>query len=387
MKFLFITHDASRTGAPILLLDFIRWIITNTDHEVVLLYRVGGDLEEEFDALVDTNFYYPKSYNKNKSLLGRVLKYIGYNAFFLRIHHKLLLRKYSQMGIDLIYGNTVVTHDVIHTLEPLEIPVVTHIRELESSILYAGGKDVIRTIDRLSNRIIADSNAVSLNLSLNYAIKAEKIDVVLEYINVPENLPGPMVSNRIRRDYGIPDSAFVVGASGSGIWRKGYDVFLQTAIACCNTNVNKDVYFIWVGGFSEEIKTKLEFDLINSGVQSKVFFVGQQDKPLEYFSVFDLFFLTSREEPFGIVGMESALFETPIICFEGSGGMPEFIQNDCGIVIPYLDIPNAVKTIEFLKNDLAENKRLGMNARDKVLREHTTHVKALEILNILLNQL
>src|SRR3954467_15345345 len=50
-RVLFVSHDAMRTGAPVLLLHFLRWLRTNTriDFEVVL--RRGGELSAEFAAL------------------------------------------------------------------------------------------------------------------------------------------------------------------------------------------------------------------------------------------------------------------------------------------------------------------------------------------------
>ena len=47
-KVLFVSHDASRTGAPILLLNFLKWLKENTEISFITLLKQGGVLEPEF---------------------------------------------------------------------------------------------------------------------------------------------------------------------------------------------------------------------------------------------------------------------------------------------------------------------------------------------------
>jgi glycosyltransferase involved in cell wall biosynthesis len=61
-------------------------------------------------------------------------------------------------------------------------------------------------------------------------------------------------------------------------------------------------------------------------------------KPADYMAAADVFVLTSREDPYPLVCLEAAALEKPIVCFEGGGGTPEFVEADCGFVVPYLDI-------------------------------------------------
>ena len=51
---LFVSHDASRTGAPIALLTFLRWLRANTDYRFEVLLGSGGALEPAFEALAPT---------------------------------------------------------------------------------------------------------------------------------------------------------------------------------------------------------------------------------------------------------------------------------------------------------------------------------------------
>src|SRR4051812_6686557 len=47
-RVLFVGHEASRTGAPIMLLHLLRWLRANTDIDFDLVLRAGGALIEEY---------------------------------------------------------------------------------------------------------------------------------------------------------------------------------------------------------------------------------------------------------------------------------------------------------------------------------------------------
>ncbi len=53
-KVLFIGHDASRTGAPLLLLHFLKWLRQETRFEFELLLQRGGDLADEYRQVAPT---------------------------------------------------------------------------------------------------------------------------------------------------------------------------------------------------------------------------------------------------------------------------------------------------------------------------------------------
>jgi glycosyltransferase involved in cell wall biosynthesis len=80
--------------------------------------------------------------------------------------------------------------------------------------------------------------------------------------------------------------------------------------------------------------------------------------------------LTSREDPYPLVCLEAAALEKPIVCFAGAGGMPEFVENDCGFVVPYLDIAAMADRVTFLLNSPERRLAMGVVARRKVEQNH-----------------
>lgn len=113
------------------------------------------------------------------------------------------------------------------------------------------------------------------------------------------------------------------------------------------------------------------------------FFPGATEHPEHYYPLFDLFLLTSREDPFPLVCLEAAAHGLPILCFENAGGMPEFVAEDAGCVVPYMDLDKMTDTIYNLMNSKNLRQWLGSNAQQKVLKNHNISTNAPRILDII----
>src|SRR5258708_32684748 len=50
-RVLFVSHDASRTGSPIVLLTLQRWLRANVDIEIQTLLLEGGPLQSDFASV------------------------------------------------------------------------------------------------------------------------------------------------------------------------------------------------------------------------------------------------------------------------------------------------------------------------------------------------
>ena len=86
---------------------------------------------------------------------------------------------------------------------------------------------------------------------------------------------------------------------------------------------------------------------------------------------FDLFFLSSKEDPYPLVVLEAALQNVPSLCYEKSGGIVEFIGYDAGFIIDSLE-SNVIsnKIIEILKDD-EQLTSIALRCKEKVLELHS----------------
>jgi len=357
-KVLFISHDAVRCGAQILILNLVRWFAQHCSMPFEVLLKAGGELEPEFAELGRVEVYGRET---SAGRLSRLIRKPGG-----------LLKRYQREGIGLIYSNTITNGDLLEYLAPLGCPVITHVHELENYI-HSCGQGNLDKIVRHTDLFIAASRAVKENLVETHGIPDEKVVIVHEY--TPVNVAVSVDRKEMLARLAIPEHSFVVGGSGTTDWRKSPELFLQLARCVRDTNQRDNIYFVWVGGTRT---WELDYDMKKMGL-NKVIFVPSNPTPLDYFNCFDVFVLTSRIDPYPVVCLESAALGKPIICFDKAGGMPEFVEDDCGFVVPYLDVQAMADKVVNLRLDRELCSRLGENARGKVVSRHDVNIAGKEI--------
>lgn len=373
-KVLFVSYDATRTGAPMFLLHLLRWLKANTALSVHIVLRRGGELLPEFEALGPTRVL--KS-NRASSLIGKIIDRLGW-----RDPVRALRRALNPNDFGLIYANTMSNGDIVEGLNWSEVPVLTHVHELAFAMQHfekLGSKQALQH----SRRFIACAEAVKTMLMQDHDIAAERIDVVHECMDGTAFREVPAEAPMLEDLAEIPADAFVVGACGRTDWRKGADLFLQLAMQVC-ARLDAPIHFVWVGGMIHPAeRNTLRHDLAHLPPQVKIHFVGNKADPKPYYQRFDVFALMSREDPFPLVCLEAAACGNPILCFAQSGGMPEFVEDDAGFVVPYLDVQTMTERIVQLYADPSLRAAMGRRARQKVLARHDVPATAARIAEII----
>jgi glycosyltransferase involved in cell wall biosynthesis len=69
--------------------------------------------------------------------------------------------------------------------------------------------------------------------------------------------------------------------------------------------------------------------------------------------------------------LEAALAQKTMIGFENTGGCSEFIEEDAGILIPYLNTQLMAGNIIKLFKNQSFAKQLGQKAKEKVLKKYS----------------
>lgn len=358
---LFISHDGQRTGAPMVLLHLCRWMAQHHPRPFEVVLCRGGDLEREFAALAPT------------TTIG-----IGED---LRAGARLraLAERVAHGDFSLIYANTIETAEVLDACPAPETPVLTHVHELDFRIRQQTGLERFRLVCDRSDRFIAVSGAVRRNLVDGHDLDPSAVELVYEFIDTSQWSLAQSRVDTLRTRLGLPENALVVGGSGTLDWRKGPDLFVQIAGALERSEQEREVHWVWVGGDLEDEWARLgelRHDAARLGVGTRVHFVGEQANPSEWFAGFDLFLLTSREDPYPLVALEAAASGIPIVCFADAGGAPEFVEQDCGAVVPYLDVAAAARAIVTLLGSDTARHTYGSRAHAKVRARHDVSVAA-----------
>jgi len=385
-KILFISHDASRTGAVISFIEILKWFKANSGIPFQILLKNGGPLKQEFEAIAPvTDFTSPPDHF---FLLKRAAWHLGYrdekNAY-KSAYFRCLKKKLAAGNFSLIWSNTTTNGELLEFLSDLKCPVITNVCELDYIIRSFGPENIAR-VKKYTKHYFAISGAVKEYLVQTHGVKPQDVDVFYPFIPIDRHDTVPyFTKNGFYKDkLGIPEGAFVVGASGTRDWRKGPELFIQLAYAVHKRNPAVPVHFVWVGG--EPGQTNFDgllYDMKNARVEDRMHFVDSNPDTLDYFKNFDVFTMISREEAFGRVILEAALFGKPTLCFDNSGGPREFVENDSGFVLPYLDIEAMAEKIMLLLNSSELRERMGACAFQKIRERYASRVQGPKLLEAL----
>ena len=376
-----VSHSATTTGAPYILLWLSEWLKDIAGFEVHIACRAGGGMVAAYKSI--GRFYSPCDCDPSRSLMTRLCRKIAGRNIVLNssLREKIDCEKY-----DLIYSNTIMNGVFVQDMRPAA-PVITHVHEMDYWIERAGPENV-SAVKSQSVTIIAASEAVRECLVNRYAMPLEKVVTLYEF--VPENalVVDARSSARIRAAFGIMAGDYVVCASGWEFWRKGRDLIPQLLSDLNHLTAGRKVHLIWVGAASTaEDKIKLNFDLKKLGLLSLYHETGIVSNAKDYFSAGDVFALLSRDDPFPLVCLENAALGKPLVCFAAAGGMPELVRKGAGIVVPYLDVRAMADAIIKLLNDVALRSALGAVGRSAVQDGFTTNVAGPRFLSVIMDAL
>lgn len=375
-QLLFVLHEASRTGAPFTQLHLMRWLKQHTAHNMFIVLLNGGPLESDFAELATIHVVRP-AYVPGQSLPKRVWQRLLRRY---RSPDAEVLKAARHFRPDVIFANTAVALSYAAGLKQvLQKPLISSLHELEITFYYYPSAEFRAAADQV-DAFMMGSEAVRHYYLNHFAVPPAKAHLIYDFTG-PVAATKPALQD-IRARYKLRPDARLVGGMASLIWRKGPEVFLTVAQRV--TQALPEAHFIWVGGDPQSAAfQELQRDIRLLGLQDRVTLAGNQADIASYYAAFDVFLLTSREDPFPLVCLEAALYETPVICFANSGGMPEFVREDAGAVVPYLDTERMAEcTLHLLQNEPARRQQ-GRTARERVMAAHTIDAVGPAILELL----
>jgi glycosyltransferase involved in cell wall biosynthesis len=170
---------------------------------------------------------------------------------------------------------------------------------------------------------------------------------------------------------------------GTADWRKGTDLFLQMAALVRRRAPELKVRFVWVGRRPEWEALGHNADLAGLDLADIVTFAGEVADPASYLALFDVFCLTSREDPYPLVCLEAGALGVPVISFD-NGGMSELADASGDgrpllTRIPYLDVEGMADAVIDRLHDPESRTAEGARLSDWVLDKHLSHRGAADV--------
>lgn len=369
----FIGHDASLSGAPLLLLQLLLLLKSESGITVKLFLGRGGALEETYRNNFPTTVLKPRGYGKGKSIFSRVKEIVKNRIQMLKLYK-------TVYGCDVVFSNTIINGHLLKFLSGQRKPIITYVHELDNVVeTYMASKDSYYSL-KYSTAFAYPSLRVKEMLLGRYNVPESKLNRLSYYFPVQPDLDydakAHVFASAFREKYGLKDF-FLVGSMGTLSERKGTDLFINVAELVVRQNSN--IKFCWAGkAENEEEEQRYKQMALERGIGDKVVFTGQLSPNIYNAAAYDLFFLSSREDPYPLVVLEAALVKVPTVCFENAGGIPEFVGDDAGWVVQDFS-PQAVSNrILSLYADHEQLHRKGQVAQRKCISLHTDKKTILE---------
>lgn len=349
MNILFISHEASRSGAPIVLLNLIKEIKSKkTDITCTVLLIYGGPLTEEFKKLCKVITLNNEHDKISKLLLSSDLG--------RRIRYRLLLQQLKRQQYDLIYANTIVSiHTAVSIKERLNIPILLHVHETVQSFPTYGVTE--RFISKCDYFIA--SAGMCHDALVQYKVQPERIFNVYPFSEIGREIMSSHLSDE--KETNKQNSIVKIGWIGPLIERKGASILPYVLQRLKTVRPNCNFVIQCIGSFIPCNKWAI-YDIKQTGLDDKFVDLGSHDNPIPLFKEVDFTLMLSRFDSFGLGVMECGLLGKPTILFDGCCGVQKFIENEVsGIVVPYFDIDGIVQAI--LKLYDSPEKRMEMGKR------------------------
>lgn len=370
MKVLFISHDATRSGAPLALLQVLNFLKnTCTDIEFELLLLGGGEMESAFTCLCKVHYAWSKNTKKNRFL----------RRFFRDRIDNPYLYKFTKGCFDCIYANSAVSFNKACIIaKRIGVPIIGHVHEAE----YLMHDRKIRKSDIQNiDYFITVSELAKNNLIKNYNVNPNTISIQRPIsVWVGQYIDGRVGIGNI--DCYKKDE-FIVGICADEGWCKALDLLPLVLKNVFERHPAIRCKFVVLGGFSELFQYKIQLELKKMGLKDKLDFIGTVRNPLDYQNRFNIFLLLSREESFSLSAQEAALMYTPIIGFSSATGATEWIKDGAGILVPYMNLEQIADAIYYLYKHENERKLMGNQAHEIIKQLYINDSKFSTIIQVI----
>jgi glycosyltransferase involved in cell wall biosynthesis len=380
-RVLLVGHEASQTGAPMSLLRLAGWLKERGGIDLRFVLGTGGPLLPQYQAVAPAWVWRP---TPPAVVRLAALPYARRAWGYARRYR--LRGRVAAFAPDLVYVNTAAAAEPATALSQSGTPVIVRVAELEMAMRETVKRASFETLKRRAAHFVAVSEAVKTNLRDNHGIAADAIDVIPGFLPSDAGLSGDPAERRRRlcARLGLDPEALFVGGAGTFEHRKGPDLLVQVARVLSRRAPDRRIVFLWLGGAPpDQEPLHLRHDVAACGLASRFRFLGIQANPLEYLDLYDVLALTSREDPYPLVLLEAAALGKPAVCFDQSGGAPEFVEKDAGFVVPYMDVDEMADRILMLLESHDLRVKMGEAARRKAIERHRLEHLAPRVLQLI----
>ena len=274
---------------------------------------------------------------------------------------------------DLIYANTVGALVAAQKLPMPPAPVLFHLHDMGiSQTDYA--RALPEQFYRWPSCYLTVSEATKKTLVERCGIKANQVRVI--HACIPDAYADADCDRPAKTA-----PPFVIGGTGVVSWRKGGDLWLETALALVKSMGRESVRFKWVGLGSGVDDNEFVAYCHALGLEDSVEMVPTTREPLKHFTDFDVLAFTSFMDPCPLVVLENMMLRRPVAYFRGSGGAEEEL-GAYGLGVEAFDPAAMAAAIQGLLQNPEKRMEMANAARHRVMDKFLLSKQAPLILSL-----
>ncbi len=295
-RLLLIGHDALAHGAQLLLLRIGRTLRSVHGVEIAFVLLGGGILEADYQSTAPTTVV------AGQQELDRLIS--------------------SVRGCDAAIVSSAASAGAIPSLQRQGIRSVLLVHELPRLLQEKGLAAVLRTGLSIADTVVFPAALVRDRCCEATGGKPCHAVVLPQGIDAPASVTAAQ-RDAVRAELGVAPGTVLMLGMGYADLRKGFDLFLQVWRSTRTTQPG--VHFAWAGGIDPVTETYLRDETAAAEATGSFRFLGLRNDPARLMAAADVFLLTSREDPLPSVALEAMAAGTPVIAFDGTGGVPDLL--------------------------------------------------------------
>ncbi|WP_322030598.1 rhamnan synthesis F family protein [Paraburkholderia sp. J76] len=332
---LVVSHEATRTGAPVLAWNICREL--RSQFNVIALLLGDGELEDHFvaDSDVVVGPYNPGE--RDPRALTPVIEE--------------LRRRYP---IRTAIVNSLASRAVLEPLAKCRIPSVLLIHEF---FKFHCSPDELVDAMAWAGTTVFSAEVVRANAAIERTRPAADAAYIIAQGKsvIPRN---PKLGGTVQRKNEIADviarrgrKPFIVLGAGTVEYRKGVDLFMATAAEIQRLDPDADILMVWVGRIVDAYRqyaNYIEEQIQQSDLMDRVLLAEATPDLEEIYQLADACFISSRLDPLPNIAIDAMAAGLPVLCFDKASGVAENLVGDeltrqC--VLPFLNTEEAARRI------------------------------------------
>jgi glycosyltransferase involved in cell wall biosynthesis len=300
--------------------------------------------------------------------LERRLRDIGVNTFPIKyrgydvVRESMRLRRVcSEMGYNIVHAHDSHGHNIALTTAFID----DSIRVVVTRRVISGKPK------NMASRFKYTSPSIALFIAVSTAVEGELLDWGVsdrKVVHIPSGVDmryfGRVETDGFRKRHGIPDRKFYIGTASALDHNKDIDTLVN---AISKLSYDRDDYILLVAGDGErrsEIEKLIEF----IEVGDRVMLLGHVDEMPEFYSLLDVFVLSSRSEGLGTSLIEAGACGSALVVSD-CGGPLDFVEEAVtGFVFPVENDEKLYKILATLLDDEQLRKRTATEAANRASR-------------------